>query len=718
MSINIKLSHHPDKFVSESPAFVTEKKVNFVFGKNGTGKTTIADEVKSQLANNYDVCVFKDFEGIAENARLDAVALGTENAAIQHKIDAVDKKIIEIEKLIGTAEKNDTNSLFSRAEKAKSDFAKQDKKIKDFYTSAAGQIKNINNPQIADPTYNTRNFQNEMGKAVMLSDNDVEVYKSTIKADEKAAIVKITFPAVDLSAYLTSANEILQSSVEQRQDIPELKDNVEKRNFAKQGVDVHKREAGENCAFCGNEISSERWLLLDNYFNADEIKAFEKRVDNGIDKVNSELNIIRNVKELQTSNFYDKFLQDVKDLNIKIKTNQSEHTSFLELIKSNLEEKRKNLFVKSNPLEITIPQNFADITQASDSLIDSHNELSQNFKQEQDKARNALRYHEISKRLDEFKHSEEIGAINTLKTANGDAEKALADKKKELISKQNDRAELILQTRDEEKIAKEINVLLTNMGVASFSLTLVENDDENQKGQYQIKGHDDKIRPITHLSKGEKNIIAFLYFVLSLESVDRNNTSRVIVLDDPMTSNDDTMQYLMIGEIQKLYQRLEDDSYIIILTHNCHFYLNVRPRIGEGFYDKYGVYHFLSDGKCTTIKRIEKGKEDFSTSYEILWKELVFLYNAPDATSDLMLSPCRKICETYMKFTKRGIDKFYKGSTNAAYKLFNVNLHSPDDFEAEQNGRTKEEIKNILLELFKQNDAEEHFNNHWKGGGQ
>lgn len=327
-----------------------------------------------------------------------------------------------------------------------------------------------------------------------------------------------------------------------------------------------------------------------------------------------------------------------------------------------------------------------------------------------------MRYHEISKRLDEFKHSEEIGAFKMLKTADEDAAKALADKKKELISKQNDRAKLILQTKDEERIAKEINTLLTNMGVASFSLTLIENDDENQKGQYQIKGQDDKIRPITHLSKGEKNIIAFLYFVLSLESVDRNNTSRVIVLDDPMTSNDDTMQYLMIGEIQKLYENLEADSYIIILTHNCHFYLNVRP-FGKGICKKHGVYHFLSNGKCTTIKRIIKDDEDFRTSYETLWKELVFLYDAPNATSDLMLSSCRKICETYARFTRKEPKKFYKDNTNAK-KLFDVNQHSIDDFEAELNGRTKEEIKTILAELFKQNDAEEHFNDHWEGGGQ
>ena len=197
-----------------------------------------------------------------------------------------------------------------------------------------------------------------------------------------------------------------------------------------------------------------------------------------------------------------------------------------------------------------------------------------------------------------------------------------------------------------------------------------------------------------------------------------------IVLDDPMTSNDDTMQYLMIGEIQKLYRGLKDGNFFIVLTHNCHFYLNVRPNTGEidkengteiRFYEKYGVHHLFSDGKRTTIKHITKGKQDFKTSYETLWKELIFLYDTEDATSDLMLSPCRKICETYMNFTKKGIEAFYGDNINAK-KLFDVNQHSVDDFEAEANGKTKSEIKTILQTLFKDNGAEEHINSYWKGG--
>jgi wobble nucleotide-excising tRNase len=199
-----------------------------------------------------------------------------------------------------------------------------------------------------------------------------------------------------------------------------------------------------------------------------------------------------------------------------------------------------------------------------------------------------------------------------------------------------------------------------------------------------------------------------------------------VVLDDPMTSNDDTMQYIMINEIQRYYRGIKDGNYFVLLTHNVHFYLNVRPNTGtrykikvDGeekeirFYEKYGVLHLFSDGKRSTIQVIEKGKHDFKTSYETLWKELSFLYSAADATPDLMLSSCRKICETYMHFTKKGLDTFY-GENTSAKKLFDVNQHSIDDLEAELNGRTKDEIKKILKGLFEQNGAGDHFDNYWK----
>lgn len=413
---------------------------------------------------------------------------------------------------------------------------------------------------------------------------------------------------------------------------------------------------------------------------------------------------------------------------MQIQARRNECKEYLTQLKVALEEKRKNLFNKVEPLGVKVPEDFSNIKQLCQTLVEEHNNLSQNLKNEQSNAQNALRYHEVRKQLNVFKHEEQKGKLSTLKAISDKAQTELKNKQDELKVKQDERKNLILKTKDEEKMEIEINRLLGNMGVLSFSLKLVDNDKEGQRGQYQIKGHDGRIRPITQLSKGEKNIIAFLYFVLSLKRADSNIRPRVIVLDDPMTSNDDTMQYLIIGEIQRLFRDIKDDNYIIILTHNSHFYLNVRPNTmpsyeksemkglyeKKSFYEKYGVYHLRSSGNFTNIKNIADGKQDFNTSYESLWKELVFLYDAD--MPDLMLNPCRKICETYLKFTKQDVNIFYGDNRNAK-KLFDVNQHSIDDLEAEQNGRTKEEIKSILHDLFKANGAEKHYTVHWKGGG-
>lgn len=722
-TIKLDLSHHPDKFISSSQEITITKKVNFIFGKNGTGKTTISDEILSQQSADYDVCIFKDFDGVVENDRLNAVALGTANAKIQKEIDVIDGEIAEIEKQINQPDDQTVENLFLKAKKTGEEYSKQEKKLISFFTDSARKIKNISNPQIAKTSYDKTNFKDDISKANLLLEDNIAAHKITIKSDKKADVSVIQFPDIDLSSCLESTNEILQSSVTKKQDIPELTGKTDKQHFARQGMRIHEHEPGEICAFCGNKITSERWELLCNYFN-EEVKKVEKSIASEIDRISSEIDAINEIKEMKKDKFYDKFDQDIKNLNLKIAAKRMEYIKFFEELQKGLAEKKSKLFVKSKQLEIDIPANFEDIEKEYKDMAERHNKLSLNLNMEQDKARDALRYHEVKKILTEFKYDEENIKLAKLKTANDDAQNNLRDKRLELQYKQDARKTLISQTKDEEKIVTKINKLLSSMGAVSFSLKLIVNDDEKQRGQYQIEGHDGNVRPIIKLSKGEKNIIAFLYFVFSLESVDNDSKPKIIVLDDPMTSNDDTMQYLMIDEIQKLYRRLKDGNYFILLTHNCHFYLNVRPNTVKtykendkeiSFYEKYGVYHFLSDGKRTAITVVGNGKQDFKTSYETLWKELVFLHDAEEASSDLMLSPCRKICETYMKFTKKGIEPFYGDNMNAK-KLFDVNQHSIDDYEAEANGKTKAEIKSILSNLFKANGAEEHFDSYWRSG--
>jgi len=725
MSIKIDLSNHSNIFTTHSHEF--SNKINFVFGRNGTGKTTITEEIERQLSDRYDVCVFKDFEGVAENERLDAISLGTQNAKIQKEISIIDKEIKEIKKLTEQPEDKRISNLYTDASKAKSASDRAEVNLESFYSDAAKKIRTQANPQISKTSYNKKDFRNEISKATSLKEEEVFAHKSTIKADEKIDVIPISFPNINLLRFLEVTNEVLSSSIPQSQDILELKNSGEKQSFARHGMDIHKNIPGEICAFCGSEISSERWRLLSNYFN-EEVKKLETRITDGIEKITKTIDDIKNIKELNKQNFYEKFSKDVQELNLLIKLRQAEYKDFFEQLKTSLVRKRSNPFIESEALDLPVPENFDAIQQMFNNVMSGHNDLSKRLGIEQNKAKDALRYHEISAALNAPQYNTLTSNCTASKSAFDNAKKLLNTKKVELADKEAERKDLIMQTENEEKIAENINKLLTHTGVTSFSLQLVKSDEENQKGQYQIKGRDEKIRSVTQLSKGEKNIIAFLYFIFSLERADRKNLPKIIMFDDPMTSNDDTMQYLIITEIQRLYRNLDKDSYIFILTHNHHFYLNVRPpadnryKVKEGeeekeisFYEKYGTYNLIAVGNQTSIVKLLKRKQDFSTSYDVLWKALVFVYNSDEASADLMLNSCRRICETFLKFTKSNVNKFYKDN-QIAKKLFDVNSHSIDDYEAEQNGRTKDEIKTIMAKLFKDNGAEDHFNIHWKGG--
>ena len=71
-----------------------DKNLNFVFGKNGTGKSTLTKLLKEQGKVNYNVRVFQGFENmIGENNRLNAVILGEENNEIAQEIENMKKDI-------------------------------------------------------------------------------------------------------------------------------------------------------------------------------------------------------------------------------------------------------------------------------------------------------------------------------------------------------------------------------------------------------------------------------------------------------------------------------------------------------------------------------------------------------------------------------------------------------------------------------------------------
>ena len=68
------------------------KPVNFIFGKNGTGKSTLSRLIKEQNPDK-DVRIFHGVESVATDGELNSVILGQENILAQKNIEKLNKEI-------------------------------------------------------------------------------------------------------------------------------------------------------------------------------------------------------------------------------------------------------------------------------------------------------------------------------------------------------------------------------------------------------------------------------------------------------------------------------------------------------------------------------------------------------------------------------------------------------------------------------------------------
>lgn len=697
-----------------------DKRITFIFGKNGTGKSTITGELR-KLSSIYEVSAFQGFSNlIDENKRLNAVVLGEENTTISRKIEAKKEKIevknTELELIRKTLQKpedNVTSNFWTRKTKAEQDYKAVEKKIDEFFSNSASKIKKMDGPRVSPTTYNKRNFQEDIAGASLLSEGELKQYIETIKSEEKDA-PDIIFPKINFMELENATNVILSKSVVERIKINRLESSPEKREFAKQGLKIHK--IGDVCSFCGSKIVGSVFDELESYFSADEVKTFQDEIQNKISEIDVLINQLSAVC-IECNKFYPAFANAAKEISQELEEKKKKMMIHLEKLRRALDEKLKFLFETRPKITDTCIDNLDDIEKKYKALRKNNNENDLSKKKEE--AIDKLRKHYVKKCLKEFNYDSIKAKLNTLETVmnqciyeyNTEEEKITGSGGLNDVIRaiQNEIIDLQSETQNENLLAENINKKLKHM--VSFELVHVEDDES--KGFYRVKNVlTGREREITELSTGEKNIIAFLYFIEKLDEVKEtaSNKERVIVFDDPMSSNDDGMQYLIIEELQKLMKRLLRTDHFILLTHNKHFYLNVK--YGHK-YNEDRFIRFQSDGNKTHFVTITRENDDYKTSYESLWNELKLLYGMDEVSADLLLNPIRRIIETFTKFN--AINKsMFCNSVDGAMKLFNVNSHSIDDIEAELNGKTKNEIIQMFYDCFSANDKAEHFKKFWE----
>lgn len=698
---------------------IFDKRKTYIYGPNGTGKTTISNQIK-KMSNDYDVYVFQGFESvISSDKTLNAIVLGTENVEISQRLDKINglienkqKEIDDIKETISEPENQNQQNYWTKKNDAEEQYNQELSNLQRLYRESASFIKKLNRPQVAQTSYNKNNFENDILSAKYMSKTEIELAESTINTEIKM-LGDVTFPNYDMQEMLLKVKRIIEENIQEPVKLDRI-DNSQKRKFVKLGYDLHHK--GDICSFCGNKINDKVFDELDNYFSESNISDYQKKINEMIEEINQ---IKTNISLFNINGeAYPDYSEELTRIKNQLQGIKKANIDFLNELQNNLDYKCKHLFESLESITLELPEDFKVIKNDYIELREKNNSIDLPNKQKE--AKNSLRLHYVKQKLEEIQYDRHMGKLEKL---GEQKDKSIIDFEQqcrrisegsplqiELLELKKSYKELQSQTLSETKLVDIINSKLRTM--VSFELNHAT--DESNHGIYNIKDTSSgQVRDITKLSTGEKNIIAFLYFIEKIHSFNPDDIvkkDKIVVFDDPMCSNDDGMQYLIMEELNKLIKKdINGNDRFILLTHNKHFYINTKYNID---YKKDCAIHFQSINGKTVIQKIDKKEKDFKTSYDALWDELKVLYNYDQAKAELLLNPIRRIIETYTNFNAVSLTKFYN-RVSGAKKLFDVNSHSIDDLQAELNGKTKQEILDLFKQCFYLNNAKDHFNTHW-----
>lgn len=697
-----------------------DKKVTFIYGKNGTGKTTLSHLIKEQCEKEYDVELFQGFDGVVDSDyKLNAVILGEENvtvskkiAVLQEKTKKINDKIDELKKGIDSITVSSPQSLGAKQKRKKEECRSLERELGNFFSASAAEIKN-KEPKIAKSTYQKNDYMRELAFAKELNEKDRETFSRMLLTEEKIAL-SIDIPNMRLKTLSKRTNDVLIRFVEEQRGIIGI-DNNEKSNFAQAGLKIHK--TGDRCAFCGNIIPPERIQELKTYFSKDEIKDLQGDINKEIESIDNIIDKINNIT-IDENSFYPLYRDEVMYLKKDFIICKQNILEYLTRLKDGLEDKKKDLFTTSNNSTIenmsqNDEANLYKILEKYNSIVTKNNNNS--LKEKREDAKRKLRYDTIFKQINDFEYKNKKLQLQSKKNELYFINEDISKVKKQIQTLNSEKYTIINEMRDLEKSTKNERILAVHINkklehMVPFQLKYIPENGNN--GYYRIHSLvTNTDRDVTELSTGEKNIVAFLYFLekLNERAYELSEKKRIVVFDDPMNSNDDGMQYLIMNELEKLKKTARDNNQIVILTHNVHFYINM---MYKNEYAKYGHYHLRKKNDRVSIIYIPKIEEDIKTSYDSLWEELKFLYNAENAPSYMLLNPIRRIIETYTKFNCE--NKYDFCSVESGYmKLLNVNSHSIDDHSADLCGLSKDEIIKMLQECFVEHNGQKHFESHW-----
>jgi wobble nucleotide-excising tRNase len=702
------------------------KKVNFIYGANGCGKTTISNFVHDNSDPKFNNCSLtwqnalplrvlvynKEFrERIFGKGKLSGVF--TLGKASVEQIKVIETKTEELNAIKAEViQKRETlDKQKADKEKLKNDFKeatwtkvykKHEIAFKEAFVGSS-QKESFKSKLLQEFSSNT---------AILETLENLKSKAETIFGEQPERIDEISQVSFDRIVVI-EATEIWGKIIVGKADvdIAKLIQRLNINDWVNQGRDYIE---DTTCPFCQQKTITEDFKMqLESFFDEtylNDIKILKELKQEYNTLTQNIINILNGIETNQKAFINSKL--DLDKFSAYLKTLVSQNATNNEYLNNKIKEPSRSIELISLKEQLDL---ITELIKQSNIEIKKHNNIVTNYATEKSS---------LIKAIWKFLIEEYKTDTTTFNGKKDGLEKGIANLETQHKTKQEEYRKLDTEIKNLNKnvtsiqpTIDEINRILKSYGFLNFEIVPTQ-----EEGFYQIQREDGSIAEAT-LSEGEITFLTFLYYLQLTKggiSEDEVNNERVLVIDDPISSLDSNVLFVVGTLIKDIIKNIKADigniRQLILLTHNVYFHKEVSFIDGKRTCDKTNFWILRKNEKVTGLQSFEMNNP-IKSSYELLWQEL----KSDEVKSTLTIQNImRRIIENYFRLIGKYRDEYLilKFETKEEQEIcrsliswINDGSHSiNDDLYVELQDRTIEVYKNIFKDIFVKTKHEGHYN--------
>lgn len=634
----------------------TDKRVNLIYGLNGTGKSTLSGYLYDLEGEQYREC---RVEGLSNT---DKVLVYNQKFITDnfyeteeiHGIFTLSKKNKEVKKIVDEA-KNTLKILVENQNKIKNKRKEQSdkyqKQLLDFYK----EVWKIKTEYSGGDRVLEYCLEGLKGKqetlfnyllGVSLGDDEINYSVDDLKKEvqelkgdlEKEIIIKKLSFMVEEIEKSSLLEKIIVGN--KNSSVATLIEKLGNSAWVNEGLQyVHIDNEIEPCPFCQQMTISQGLLsqikgYFDEHYQMD-IRSIETLLDNYQKRIEQG---IAEIKKIRNNRFMVEYEKEIEICLSKVANITAENIRLL-----SEKVKTPSIVVKLSSLSECEKEINTIIEKANDK-IKLYNGKIDNVQESLKAIKN--RFWKLMKK--------QYSSVFTLYEAaknNHMADEEEYKKNSEQIAKEIYQQQMLITQKQKETVnideaVENINKGLVDIGITDFIIEKYSDDN----ALYRLKREGSRGNVFKTLSEGEKMVISFLYFIELCKgetTVDSSETGKIIVIDDPISS----LSHIYIFNIGRLihneFLRTKEYEQIFVLTHSLYF-----------FYELTNIDHDKREKTQKLIRLCKNAEgsnfvsmkyEEIQNDYQAYWYIIKDRTQAPALIANCM----RNIIEYFFNFVEK-----------------------------------------------------------------